>query len=442
MSPRSGAAKQITEDTVPCLLLPYESARFIILFFHSNAEDLGRCRWFCHFLRDQFQVHVLAVEYPGYGVCPGLTTRESVVGNALAALHFTLNSLKLPLERIKVFGRSIGTGPALALASRFRLAGTILVTPFTSVRGLFQDRLGPLAMLVDEWFENDKAIKEVTSPTIIIHGRNDQIVPVHHSEKLYKACMTRKLFINPAIMEHNTNLTTDISFLIVPMFRFFALPDYSFQEFTVPSWAFDKRRSALYVRPSVQVCSRGDAPPSSKGVVTSISLPSGDDDDLPPPTARTTEEHNLSLAQARLQGQLKSPSGDTPIVDYEKVTVLTQPTVRHCYNATKKRYDFRGLDEACGSADADYQQPCTALLDEMIEGLQRRPLGNHTSVSTPPVADVAGEIQSRNSSRANRKQGVEEVPPPDKGLIQPMRLCVNTTTDGLKKRSGPRIASY
>merc|ERR1719491_1613016 len=99
-----------SQESTPCLLLPYESARFLIIFFHSNAEDLGRCRWFCLFLRDQFQVHVLAVEYPGYGVCPGQTTREAVMANAHAALQFATQALKLPLERVKLFGRSIGCG--------------------------------------------------------------------------------------------------------------------------------------------------------------------------------------------------------------------------------------------------------------------------------------------------------------------------------------------
>ena len=49
-------------------------------------QDLGRCRWFCLFLRDQFQVHVLAVEYPGYGVCPGTTSREANPGATTGAM--------------------------------------------------------------------------------------------------------------------------------------------------------------------------------------------------------------------------------------------------------------------------------------------------------------------------------------------------------------------
>lgn len=327
-------------ESVPCLLLPYESARFLIIFFHSNAEDLGRCRWFCLFLRDQFQVHVLALEYPGYGICPGETTKEGIIANAHAALQFATQALKLPLERIKLFGRSIGTGATLALAAKFKVAGVILVTPFLSMRALFRDKVGPLGgmLLWEEWFANEDAMKEVRSPVMIIHGRKDVLIPCYHGEALYNMCPTRKLFINPQHMEHNTNLTSDISYLIVPMFRFFALPDYSFQELKIPQWAYDKRRSPLYVRPDVQVCSHTAQVPTttSEGKGATLLVPAGDDAEAP------VDEERVGIEDPKdLQGRAKSAAGDSPPVDYEKMTVLTHPTVLHSYSATKQRYAFQ-----------------------------------------------------------------------------------------------------
>ena len=111
-----GAAVCSPDEHVPCLFLPYSSARFLVLFFHSNAEDIGKCYAFCNILREQFQVHVLAVEYPGYGICPGVCDEKSVMENAFAAFKFVIDVLHWPLDGIKIFGRSIGTGPALALA--------------------------------------------------------------------------------------------------------------------------------------------------------------------------------------------------------------------------------------------------------------------------------------------------------------------------------------
>lgn len=332
-----------SNDSVPCLLLTFESARFLIIYFHSNAEDLGGCRWFCQFLRDQFQVHVLAVEYPGYGVCPGPTSCEAIMDNAHAALQFATTALKFSLDRIKLFGRSIGTGPTLALAAKLKVAGVILVAPFMSIRALFREMVGPLALLMDEWFCNDKNIKELRSPMMIIHGKKDRLIPWAHSEELYKACPTRKLFINPQNMEHNTNLTSDMTYLVVPMFRFFTLPDYSFDDLEVPAWAFDKRRSAMYVRPDAQVCSDSvevSLCASSRGApssdVATMLLPEGDDADTPP-------------GEDELQGRPPTAAGDKSPRDFESVAVVVQPTVLHAYSATKQRYIFQEANESTTS---------------------------------------------------------------------------------------------
>mmetsp|Transcript_80466 Transcript_80466/g.236671 ORF Transcript_80466/g.236671 Transcript_80466/m.236671 type:complete len:404 (+) Transcript_80466:139-1350(+) len=328
-------------DAVPCLLLLYDSARFLIVFFHSNAEDLGRCRWFCLFLREQFQCHVLAVEYPGYGVCGGSATREGILASARAALDFVTEGLGLPTEQIKIFGRSIGTGPALYLAARHRVAGVILVTPFLSVKCLFRDRVGPLSLLVDEWFSNDVAMEDVASPTMIIHGREDKIIPCRHGEELYRLCQSRKLFISPKSMDHNSNLTSNITYLIMPMFRFFSLPDYSFQELKVPAWAFEKRRSPFFQRPEVEVRSHSLVPQGSPRYQASLCMPEGDEEEEPLDQSQDVHACRLERLE-QLQGRARSAAGDSPVEDSEANAVLTNRLVLHVFKPTKERYDFNG----------------------------------------------------------------------------------------------------
>ncbi|CAK9043822.1 unnamed protein product [Durusdinium trenchii] len=234
-------------QTVPCLLNVYESSRYLVIYFHSNAEDLGLCRWFCRFMYEQFQVHVLAVEYPGYGVCPGRPTPEGVIANAHAALQFVHKTLKLPLDRILVFGRSLGTGPAVNLASRFTLAGLVLVTPFMSVKEVLRSRIGSLAdLLKDDFFENHVAIREVNSPTLVIHGKLDDIIPVAHGEAIYQECMARKGLVCPPELSHNSNITLDLSIFVMPMLQFFSLPECCFDELEVPDWIFDTSHEPLF----------------------------------------------------------------------------------------------------------------------------------------------------------------------------------------------------
>ncbi|CAE8633893.1 unnamed protein product [Polarella glacialis] len=364
-------------DSVPCLLNLYESAHYLLIFFHSNAEDLGRCRWFCRFLRDQFQVHVLAVEYPGYGVCPGPVSKQEVLAHAHAALHFATKVLNLRLDQIKVFGRSIGTAPALALASHFDLAGLVLVTPFKSVRSLFQDRIGPLAYFIEEWFANDLDISEVTCPTLFIHGRSDAMIPFHHCEALYKLCKARKLLISPEGMDHNSNLCSDMSYLIIPMFKFFALPELCNTELEVPAWAFDKRRSPLYVRPSIEVCFSKRPSGDSRGSAgSSLKAPPAGDDEMEPVEAF----EDLSPS---------SNKGLSKAADVIDPRAFTTQLVLQSFTPIVQRRDLRGASGANVMGGFHTSKEFREVLDEDEEDMSpKQGPGSASSCSAPVCAPI------------------------------------------------------
>mmetsp|Transcript_60702 Transcript_60702/g.141452 ORF Transcript_60702/g.141452 Transcript_60702/m.141452 type:complete len:458 (+) Transcript_60702:199-1572(+) len=232
------------EDCIPCLLMSSPASRFFILYLHGNAEDLGRCHAFCSLIRYQFQVHVLAVEYPGYGVCPGQASEESVIDNASVAFDFLRKVLNWPLDGIMIFGRSIGCGPALHLAVQHNVYGVILVCPFLSVRELCREFVGRLADLIEERFANKDKIELVASPLLLVHGKKDSVVPWQHGKALFDACRSRKKLVAPESMHHNSNLISDASYLVLPMLQFFCLPDYDFNDVKVPEWAFHNRHLA------------------------------------------------------------------------------------------------------------------------------------------------------------------------------------------------------
>lgn len=231
------------EQCIPCLFLKYPSARFLVLYLHSNAEDIGKCYSFLSVLREQFQVHVLAVEYPGYGICPGgPATADTVTENAFAVYRFVREVVKWPTDSIMIFGRSIGTGPAIALAVQYKVSGVILITPFLSVKELVRDKMGVVAYVVEERFPSKDRIHLIRSPLLIIHGQKDTLIPCRHGSSLYELARSRKLLVCPENMEHNTNLLTNVGFLVLPMLQFFALPDYCFEDIEVPHWAFQTNR--------------------------------------------------------------------------------------------------------------------------------------------------------------------------------------------------------
>lgn len=235
------------EDCVPCLFLQCATARYLTIYLHGNAEDIGRCQQFCRVLRDKFHMHVLAVEYPGYGICPGTSCDErGATDSALTAFRFVREVLRWPLDSVMILGRSIGTGPAIALAAEHGVAGLILVSPFISVREVCREKLGPLAYMIEERFPNRDRIPMSRSPCLIVHGKKDTMIPHRHGSELFAACQCRKSIILPEEMDHNANLLESRDYFVSPMLDFFSIPDYSGKELVMPRWAFDKRLSPMF----------------------------------------------------------------------------------------------------------------------------------------------------------------------------------------------------
>jgi pimeloyl-ACP methyl ester carboxylesterase len=95
-------------------------ATHVLLYLHGNGEDLGHIRDHLVDYARQWRVHVLAVEYPGYGANSRHgppANEDTVVGAARSALRFIGAALGVPPARTILFGRSIGTGPATLLAA-------------------------------------------------------------------------------------------------------------------------------------------------------------------------------------------------------------------------------------------------------------------------------------------------------------------------------------
>lgn len=214
------------------------------------------CFPFVRHMRDQFKMNVLAVEYPGYGLLHGIATSSEAALNevALTAFRFILDELKVAYEQVILFGRSVGSGPTVYLASRFPVGGLILVAAFASVREAAKTLVGNLvANILEERFPNIALIGNVSCPTLFIHGEKDSLVPPSHSVALFKNCRARKLLITPPGMEHNTNLFTDAQFLAVPAINFFGLPGYQ-QESPpqMPARFFEDGKTLFLLRKSAR----------------------------------------------------------------------------------------------------------------------------------------------------------------------------------------------
>jgi pimeloyl-ACP methyl ester carboxylesterase len=240
------------EDCVPCALLRCKTAQLLVIYLHSNYEDLGRAYSFLQQIRDRFEVHVLAVEYPGYGICPGRKCDErGATESALTAFRFAREVLRWPSDRILFLGRSVGTGPAITLAVEHAVKGLCLISPFLSVREVCRDVFGPISYMIEERFPNKDHMPMIRSPCLVIHGQKDHTIPFRHGRELFDSCRSRKRLVSPPEMDHNANLLHDSENFVQPMLEFFSLPSQGLEEMQVPSWAFDKRLSPFFVESPV-----------------------------------------------------------------------------------------------------------------------------------------------------------------------------------------------
>jgi len=58
----------------------------------------------------RLKVGIIAPEYPGYGISEGYPCESSSKKCGRLTLEFVVNDLKIPIDRVILFGTSIGTG--------------------------------------------------------------------------------------------------------------------------------------------------------------------------------------------------------------------------------------------------------------------------------------------------------------------------------------------
>jgi abhydrolase domain-containing protein 17 len=95
-----------------------------------------------------------------------------------------LREKKLYPEQIVLYGRSLGSGPSCHLAAKAAamgrpVAGLILHSPFTSVYRVVFD-FG--FTVVGDKFSNIDVVGKTQCPVFIVHGQDDEIVPVIHGK--------------------------------------------------------------------------------------------------------------------------------------------------------------------------------------------------------------------------------------------------------------------
>lgn len=182
-------------DLIATSYRPVPAADKLLLYSHGNGADIGRVTPFL----DEMEKHgvpVLTYDYPGYGTSTGTPSESGCYAAIEAVFQYATQTLGYSPEQIILYGRSLGGGPSTWLAQREPIAGLILDGAFCSA---FRVKT-QLKLLPWDKFDNLARLPTLACPAMIIHGRDDQVVPFSHAEKNFNALAGPKyrLFVDGA----------------------------------------------------------------------------------------------------------------------------------------------------------------------------------------------------------------------------------------------------
>ena len=167
--------------------IPGQSSR-VLLFFHGNAGNIShRLDSIRQFLG--LGLSVFIIDYRGYGQSGGRTTENGVYRDAEAAWRYLTTTRGTSPEDIVIFGRSLGASVAAWLAARQSPQALIVESSFTSVPDIGQELYPWLPV---RWLSHLKHatldyVRGVKCPVLVVHSRDDDIIPFHHGQKIFEA---------------------------------------------------------------------------------------------------------------------------------------------------------------------------------------------------------------------------------------------------------------
>jgi fermentation-respiration switch protein FrsA (DUF1100 family) len=176
--------------------IPHPAPRATLLFFHGNAGNLSH-RLESIRLFHELGLAVFIIDYRGYGESEGRPTEAGTYIDATAAWRYLVETRQIPPQDIVIFGRSLGGAIAAELASRTRPGALILESAFTSVPNMAA-RLYPwlpVRSISRFRYDTRRALDTIACPVLIIHSREDEVIPFAEGEQLYAHAREPKRFL-------------------------------------------------------------------------------------------------------------------------------------------------------------------------------------------------------------------------------------------------------
>lgn len=169
-----------------------DSDRLLVIFHGNGATMDGDVDLGLYFARAG--LHVLLVEYPGYGLSSDSRPSESrIYSDAALLIQYAQQTLAVDAQQTVAFGHSLGSAVAVEMAERGLVSRLALISPFTSVPDLAALHFLPPGLkwlsraVVCDRFDSAARARSLKLPVLVVHGQQDSLVPFHMGKELHSA---------------------------------------------------------------------------------------------------------------------------------------------------------------------------------------------------------------------------------------------------------------
>lgn len=166
------------------LLIPPVERPPLLIYYGGNAEEVTA------FASDAARAYgsraVLLMNYRGYGESGGKPGEKALVADALEIFDWAARRTDIDTSRIALHGRSLGSGVAVQVAAARPARCVLLTSPFDSARAVAAGIYPwlPVGLMMRHPFDSAALAPRLTMPVLILMGEADNLIPMHHSERL------------------------------------------------------------------------------------------------------------------------------------------------------------------------------------------------------------------------------------------------------------------
>ncbi len=176
--------------------LPAGNERGVVLFCHGNAGNISH-RLDSLLVFNRLGLSTFIFDYRGYGASEGRPSEEGTYLDAEAAWDYLVRTRRVAPDHIIIFGRSLGGSIAAWLAQEHRPGILITEGGFASLRDIARDLYPwlPVGLIIRHQYDTRRYLEKVRCPVLIIHSRDDELIPFKHGQALCEAAREPKGFL-------------------------------------------------------------------------------------------------------------------------------------------------------------------------------------------------------------------------------------------------------